>query len=57
MQYAPASAEFRFNRSGEYLRPSGTSVPFRRKAKAERRERICKGCRLEVSRAGVCVNC
>jgi hypothetical protein len=57
MQYAPSRPDFRFRQDGSYTRPTPVSGGFRRKAKAERREKICPGCRLEVSRAGVCVNC
>ncbi len=57
MQYAATRPDFRFKQNGEYCRPTPASGGFRRKAKAERQERICKGCSLEVSRAGVCVNC
>lgn len=58
MQYTPVRADFRYKRNGEYVRPTGATGGFRKKAaKAERRERICKGCFFEVSRAGLCVNC
>lgn len=58
MQYAPEKADFRYKLNGEYVRPTGVRGGFRKKAaKPERRERICKGCSFEVSRAGICVNC